>query len=334
MFGSLVLACFVMFIIVMLKKREISIVLSLLGVILPIMIFSGNAFVYKIPGAAGLLSSSGYFYPTKYTYDIIESEKFVSFQAIEKSYLLGLLVINTIIVIALIAITFIRFSHSRIAFTLASDRKGMGIIATLGLCSCLTLSGCESSSDDVRVKIDSTLTAQISVIDESSEYYIEQNENVIYRKDEDGNVVAITRDVFPLGEQITNIFVDKNKCYYMLESDSNTNFVVRCIDLDSFDDELIYSSGTDNVEDFYGLVSDDVADAEKIFDNIATVNWFFVTGNWIYYQKENAIYRCNIKTKSEQIIDEAVSDGEIRYEAGVLYYVDAYGDDVIFDEEK
>ena len=59
--GNIMLVCVVMFFDVLIKKREISIVLSLLYVILPVMIFSKSSAMYRIPCAAALLSGSGFF---------------------------------------------------------------------------------------------------------------------------------------------------------------------------------------------------------------------------------------------------------------------------------
>ena len=44
------------------------------------------------------------------------------------------------------------------------------------------------------------------------------------------------------------------------------------------------------------------------------------------------IYKCPITGRKQYDIDENVSDGEIRYSNGILYYKDAYGEQENYDE--
>ena len=165
-------------------------------------------------------------------------------------------------------------------------------------------------------------------------YYIDQNENRIYCEDKQENTIIITRNVLPLQQRITNIFVSQDYCYYLLEDDTNTNIIVRSVDLEAFEDKLVYSAGSANTEDFYGLRKDDSNDANEILKNIATVNWFIVTDKFVYYQKDSSIYKCSRVSSRNIVIAEAVSDGEIWYQNGVLHYTDAYGKMASYDEKS
>ena len=140
------------------------------------------------------------------------------------------------------------------------------------------------------------------------------------------------RNVFPLSGRITNIYLSEDKCYYLLENDRNVGISVYSVDLNSFKNELVYSSGGDNTEDFYGLADKESSDASEILENIATVKWFFVIDKYVYYQKESVIYKCPITGRKQYVIDENVSEGEIRYSNGILYYKDAYGEQENYDE--
>lgn len=327
MAGSVMLVCFVMFLTVLLKKREISMVLSLLSVMLPTMIFSKGSTIYKIPWCSSLLSASGFLWPNRYTHKIIENrmEKIISFQAVVKSYLFGVLFVDIFLMILFLCVIFARFAN----YSIKSHRKiKSGIIAGILMCLCLT--GCGRTTCNEEVSIDGTLNGQISVTKDIYVYYIDQDENLIYRGDVQNNTIAVTRNAFPLQQKITNIFVDNNNCYYLLESDYNSNITVHRVDLNSFEDVLIYGSGSDNTEDFYGLVHDQSEDINEVLKNITTVKWFFVTDDSIYYQKESVIYKCSLAGMKEEIIDSAVSDGEIRYQNGVLYYRDEYGDEACY----
>lgn len=95
---------------------------------------------------------------------------------------------------------------------------------------------------------------------------------------------------------------------------------------------IVYSAGSDNTEDFYGLRKDESNDADEILKNIATVNWFIVTDKVIYYQKNSAIYKCSKISGKQEIIAEAVSDDEVQYLKGVLHYTDAHGKKTSYNE--
>lgn len=321
--GNIMLVCVVMFFAVLIKKREISIVLSLLYVILPVMIFSKSSAMYRIPCAAALLSGSGFFWPDMYSNDIIDNNltRIKTFEALDKKYFAGILLVSCFVIVILLFIIFLKFSHYHL-----KKRFLTGIII------CLILTGCSKNSAGGDVVIDGTLNGQISLSKDEYVYYIDQNEDVVYRKDNSNNTVAVTRNVFPLSGRITNIYLSEDKCYYLLENDRNVGISVYSVDLNSFKNELVYSSGGDNTEDFYGLADKESSDASEILENIATVKWFFVTDKYVYYQKESVIYKCPITGRKQYVIDENVSDGEIRYSNGILYYKDAYGEQENYDE--
>ena len=224
-------------------------------------------------------------------------------------------------IVLLLLIIFLKFSHYHL-----KKRFLTGIII------CLILTGCSKNSASGDVVIDGTLNEQISLSKDEYVYYIDQNEDVVYREDNSNNTVAVTRNVFPLSGRITNIYLSEDLCYYLLENDRNAGISVYSVDLNSFKNELVYSSGGDNTEDFYGLADKESSDASEILENIATVKWFFVTDKYVYYQKESVIYKCPITGRKQYVIDENVSDGEIRYSNGILYYKDAYGEQENYNE--
>ncbi len=327
--GGILLVCFVMMLTVLIKKREICMVLAVLSVMLPTMIFSESSILFRIPWCSSLLSASGFLWPDQYTYILTDAgnEKVLSFQAIGKYEMFFVFLLDALLIVLFSVVTFLRFSH----YSMKSRRKKkLEILAVILMCLCFT--GCGRNVEREEVTIDGTLNGQISVTKDTYEYYVDTEEDVVYRADDQENTIAITRNVFPLQQDITNIYVDSNSCYYLLESDSDSNFMVRCVDLASFEDTLIYSTGSKNTEDFYGLVSDGSEDAEEVLENMDTVTWFFVTEDSIYYQKGSAIYRCLIRSGKEVIVDDAVSDGEIQYKDGVLYYMDEQGEEASYVE--
>lgn len=329
-FGSMLLISMVMFVTVLIKKKEFSLILSFLLVILPIMFFPKGATLYKMPGCTALLSANAFLWPDRYTHQINgdQIETVLSFQAIGKEYLIVLLIIDVLLLFLFSFVTYARFTN----YTLQRRKRNRKFLA--GLCICLCMTGCGKHSQNAQVNIDGTINGQADVTVGDYEYYIEQNKNEIYQKDKNGNEIELTKDAFPLEQTITNIYVDEDYCYYLLENDDSVNIIVRRIDLDSFEDKLVFSSGCKNTEDFYGLIEEEDLDAEEIFQNIATVKWFFVEDSMIVYQRENTIYKCSEITGREEIIDDSVSDGEICYQDSTLSYADEKGERKEYTEEK
>lgn len=332
-FGCMLLVSLVMFFVVLFKKREISMVLSILAVILPTMIFSNGSTIYKIPWVSSLLSASGFFWPNIYGQSLVEDklQKVISFQAIDKNWMLLVLCADVLSMVFFITIVFFKFSNYYIPRR-KNKKINKAIISGLLMCFCLT--GCTKSGQSQDVSIDGSLGAQTSISDGKYVYYIDSQENRIYCEDDMKNRVAVTRNVFPIKDNITNIFIDNNKCYYLLENDTSTDFYVYSIDLDTFEQKLVYSTGSKNTEDFYGLAHDESSDVNKILENIVNVNWFIVTDKYIYYQKDSSIYRCSLVSGRQYIVDESVSDGEVRYKDGTLYYTDAHGKEVSYSESS
>src|SRR5699024_10802346 len=86
---------------------------------------------------------------------------------------------------------------------------------------------------------------------------IDHDNNTIIYTDNSGTTYDLIRDVFPLQTEISRIFVDGNLCYYLMENENDNGIYIRCIDLDTFSDQFIYSDMEENTEDLYSLLSDD-----------------------------------------------------------------------------
>ena len=71
----------------------------------------------------------------------------------------------------------------------------------------MILTGCSKNSAGGDVVIDGTLNGQISLSKDEYVYYIDQNEDVVYRKDNSNNTVAVTRNVFFRFQEGLQIFI-------------------------------------------------------------------------------------------------------------------------------
>lgn len=70
------------------------------------------------------------------------------------------------------------------------------------------------------------------------------------------------------------IFILVRTSVIIFGNDRNVGISVYSVDLNSFKNELVYSSGGDNTEDFYGLADKESSDASEILEILLQSNGF------------------------------------------------------------
>jgi hypothetical protein len=97
--------------------------------------------------------------------------------------------------------------------------------------------------------------------------------------------------------------------------------------MESFSDHFVYSNMDENVEDFYGLISGEKS-VDELFADTDSVNWFFVTKQSVYLQKNNSILEINTMTGSrKELTNKAATEEPVTYKDGKLIYTDIYGEE-------
>lgn len=69
--------------------------------------------MYRIPCTAALLSGSGFFWPDMYSNDIIDNNltRIKTFEALDKKYFAEILLVSCFVIVILLLIIFLKFSH-------------------------------------------------------------------------------------------------------------------------------------------------------------------------------------------------------------------------------
>lgn len=194
-----------------------------------------------------------------------------------------------------------------------------------------TFSGCGSShggQEDFKIEIEDN---QYSYRFGEGTIEIDDENNTIIYTDGQGKEIHMLRNVFPLDLTVHNIFVNGEDCYYLLENDNDSGICVRKINMKDFSDVLIFSSIEENIEDFYGLKTEERG-AEEIFQDMEETKWFFVSDRYIYLKKKYDIRQINRNSGLQKIVAEQVSDGKVIYNNGKIIYMDANGRQAVYEE--
>lgn len=199
--------------------------------------------------------------------------------------------------------------------------KKVAILCLIALT--LFATGCSKSDNNMEISIEKGATQEKAVWKEKT-IEIDYDNNNIICTDKNGKKENLIRDVFPSELIIKNIFICNNQCYYLSENDESSGVCIRKINLDNFNNTLIYDSTDQNIEDYFGIIQEQKQYDEE-FNDVEDTKWFFVTHDYIYWKKKYYVVQVDVKSGKKKIITEEVSDDKISYSNGVLKYVDAEG---------
>jgi hypothetical protein len=323
--GAVFASLTVMAVIIFIRKTVVSLILTTSVFVASNMISGQGSAAYYMP--FGMLKATGYFWPDQYTAVIDENGnwgKLCTFKEITKLQMGGYFLIFLLLIILLFLIEF--YAVSRTSLPKIRIKKKRAVLTALTVVIAVSgVMGCSSAKEENAViQIDPDEQSKYVCDDYTLEIDYENN-NIIYT-DDSGEQYQLIRDVLPLDYAISLIFVENDRCYYLMESDLDSGIYVRSIDMESFSDHFVYSNMDENVEDFYGLISDEKS-VEEVFADTDRVNWFFVTNESIYLQKNNSILEINTITGSrKELTNKAATEEPVTYKDGKLIYTDIYGE--------
>ena len=261
--GAVFASIAAMVVVILVKHTVLSMVVSTAGWLIADILFGQGTTAYRTP--LGLLKAAGYFWPDQYVSAVSSSGDFVkkyTFHEIPQGRLPAYILCFIIIAAVLYMLSVLRYLKYPVKRIFSCRRKR--ILSIFLVCLSVTaLGGCGSGRQE---------TQYFKVSEDSQDEYNgtdfhlkidHENNNIIYT-DNRGTTYNLIRDVFPLQAEISRIFVDGNLCYYLMENQNDNGIYIRCIDLDTFSDQFIYSDMEENTEDLYGLLSDDKS-VEEIF---------------------------------------------------------------------
>lgn len=324
--GAVLLSFMIMLINIWIKRKTISMIISMAAIVLTSIIFRSGSMIYELPLPLGPLKAAGYLWPSQFDGQYVGSKlvKVCTFKEISHGSFIAVnaMCLGEIIILGVLCVIF--FSKWRIK-KIHIYKKMMRIITLCFIASTLFATGCSKSTNhrEVRVSISKEDTQEKAIWNGKTIEIDEDNNNIIYT-DESGKKENLIRDVFPSKLTIQKIFIYGNECYYLSENDESNGICVRKINLKNFDNTLVYDSTDENIENYFGMIQKQ-KQYEEYFNDAEDTKWFFVADGYIYWKKKYYIAQVDIKSGKKKIIAEGVSDDKITYTKGILRYVDADG---------
>lgn len=322
--GALLLALMTMLINIWIKRKTVSLIVSMAIIVLAKIIFTSGSIIYYLPLPLGPLSAVGYLWSSQFESQYVGSElvKVCTFKEIscESFIAISVLFIGEIIILSILCIT--SFSEWKIKRThIHKNLKRTAILCLLALT--LFTTGCSKNSNNTEISIGKEDTQEKTVWNGKIIEIDYDNNNIVY-SDKNGKKENLIRDVFPSKLLIQKIFVYGNACYYLSENDESSGICIRKINLRNFNNTLIYDSVDENIENYLGMIQEQKQYAEE-FEDMEETKWFFVTDDYIYWKKKYYIAQINIKSGKKKIVAEGVMDDKVTYVRGMIKYIDAEG---------
>ena len=322
--GAILLAFMTMLINIWIKRKTVSMIISMAAIILTSIIFRSGSMIYELLLPLGPLKAVGYLWPSQFDSQYVGSKlvKVCTFKEISHGSFIAVnaMFLGEMIILAVLCVIF--FSKWR-RKKIHTYKKTIRIMILCFIASTLFATGCSKSTNHSEVSISKEDTQEKAVWNGKKIEIDDDNNNIIYT-DGNGKKENLIRDVFPSKLTIQKIFIYGNDCYYLSENDESNGICVRKINLKNFDNTLVYDSTDENIENYFGIIQKQ-KQYEEYFNDAEDTKWFFVTDGFIYWKKKYYIARVDIKNGKKMMIAEGVSDDKITYTKGVLRYVDAEG---------
>ena len=324
--GAVLLAFMTMLINIWIKRKTVSMIISMAGIVLTTIIFRSDSMIYKLPLPLGSLKAAGYLWPSQFDSQYVGSKlvKVCTFKEISHRMFMAVnaMFMAEMVILGVLCVIF--FSKWRIK-KIHIYKKTIRLMTICFIASTLFATGCSQNTNHskVEVSISKEDTQEKAVWNGKTIEIDYDNNNIIYT-DKSGKKEMLIRDVFPSKLIIQKIFIYQNDCYYLSENDESNGICIRKIDLKNFDNTLIYDSTDENIENYFGIIQRQKTYDEE-FNDTEETKWFFVTDGYIYWKKKFYIAQVDIKSGKKKMIAEGVSDDKITYANGILRYVNAEG---------
>lgn len=308
--GAVLLAFMTMLINIWIKRKTVSMIISMAAIILTSIIFRSSSTIYGLPLPLGPLKAAGYLWPSQFDSQYVGSKlvKICTFKEISHGNFIAVnaMFFGEMIILGVLCVIF--FSKWRIK-KFHTYKKAIRIMTLCFIASTIFATGCSKSTNHSEVSISKEDTQEKAVWNGKKIEIDDDNNNIIYT-DENGKKENLIRDVFPSKLKIQKIFIYGNDCYYLSENDESNGICVRKISLKNFDNTLVYDSTDENIENYFGIIQKQKK-YEEYFNDAEDTKCFFVTDGFIYWKKKYYIARVDIKSGKKKIIAEGVSDDKI-----------------------
>mgnify|MGYP000529732067 FL=1 len=272
--GAVLLSFMIMLINIWIKRKTISMIISMAAIVLTSIIFRSGSMIYELPLPLGPLKAAGYLWPSQFDSQYVGSKliKICTFKGIShRSFItVNAMFFCEIIILGILCVIF--FSKWRIE-KIHIYKKVIGIMTLCFIVSTLFTTGCSKNTNysEVKVSISKEDTQEKAAWNGKTIEIDDDNNNIIYT-DENGKKENLIRDVFPSKLAIQKIFIYENDCYYLSENDESNGICVRKINLKNLDDTLVYDSRMRILKTIWN--DSETKKYEEYFNEAEDTKWF------------------------------------------------------------
>ena len=338
--GAMLLAAWISMIGISSRKTVVTLFFGSVLVFLPYIFLKGNSLLYYLPLPSGLLSGVGYLWGSSWISTLDQSGntvKMIQFQEIDKT-VLGLLLTGYGVETGLLLF----YCHKRYSgYTLKfrnlknKTRRICGCLCMLVVCP-IFFAGCAKEEAEDHFTADGLESIKDGETKNYRIHFDRSKRNIIATDKETGEIVDLIREPFEQDTEMCALFVRGEWCYYLSRIRQVEGIRVYGIEMQNFEQKLIFNNVRENKEDFYGILSK-VNTADDFIERTSTylpVFCFFIDNESIYYGVSSQLIRINRETGKETVLALDVAEGKpLFYHHGDIYYVDKQHRLCAFKEE-
>ncbi len=306
--GAFLLFGFISVCSVVLKKTNTTLFFTMLIAISPFVIVENRLNLFYIPLPSGLFLGNKFLSNIQDLIrlaDIYLQNRVISYDLI----LILILIINGVIAVTLLAVSKRLYSNGalNLGMHLKKIKRSSALFILIPFL-CL-LMGCDT--------YDGEETPLNVCIEESSRYgeteqykiNFDITKNELIAEDKTTKkTINLLRDVIYIDAKVDGIFVRDEWCYYLETQKDKAGFRIYGVDLNNFNEKLIYNNLSENVEDFFGLVVKD--SEEDLLKTMEDYIGFYLDDNYIYYlDYSDNLIQIDRRTKNEKVIAIDVYSG-------------------------
>ena len=327
--GAMLLAACISILGTFSRKSIITLFLGSVLMFLPYIFLKGNSLLYYLPLPSGLLSGVGYLWGTSYISTLDQSGNAVNmiqFQKIDKAGLGFLLTGYGVETGLLLLCCLKKYSGYTLKFQNLKNRTKM-ICCCLGMvvvCS-IVFTGCAKEKIEDHFTVNALESIKYGETNRYSINFDISNKNITAVNKKNGEIIDLIREPFDQDNEICTIFVHEEWCYYLSRIPQIEGIRVFGIDMQNFEQKLIFNNVKENKEDFFGILykGNAINNFSEKINTYLPIFCFFFNKEYIYYGINYQIIQINRTTGKETVVVSNILEWKpLFYHNGDIYYVD------------
>jgi hypothetical protein len=338
MLGALLLFSWIVFVSTTSKKSATTLVFGLMYCVLPALVLNGTNLLYHLPTPTSWMLNSGFLYGDQYPFSSLNMDQTPYFTHILPVDMLFSAGVTLVVSIGLNCfsywITFrkVHTIHFR-RMLLQCVSIGWMMLLFIFTLNFETLSGFEPEDRTVHaypIIVRSDTSFYQGASEKYDLAYDPESKNISCSEKTTGKTFSLVRSPLPENLWVSGIFVYDNQCYYIAKLFNKAGMQVFVIDLETFDQELVYSSLSQEDAFIYGK------EEENILSMMTDYKALFVDGDYLYYADSfDRLVQIELKSGHPKTLTYDLSPlGSLYYSSGDIYYLDKSNHIVKYDVVK